>query len=299
MVEIIDLLQGAPVLAPAAPLSLAMGNFDGVHIGHRALISAAVGLASEEGLLSAVWTFDRNPSGAPVISTHAEKAEIAAALGVRYLIRCRFEEVRGLDAESFVGDILIRRLGVRAAVCGFNHRFGKNGAGTPDLLCRVMRESGGDCRIIDPVYYAGQPVSSSRIRAALAEGKIEAVNAMLGRRFRVCGEVIHGNEIGRTLGFPTLNQRLDPDRAALPDGVYVTRCMGMPSVTNIGSRPTVTASGQVFCETHIIGFDDDLYGKQLEVEFLARIRPERKFASIGELADQLKRDIERAVNFKE
>ena len=270
MVEIIDLLQGAPVPYPEAPLSLAMGNFDGVHLGHRALIAEAVAVAAAERMLPAVWSFDRNPSGAPELSSVDEKAEICAALGARYLIRCPFDEVRRTDAEDFLRGLLIGRLGVRAAVCGFNHRFGKNGAGTPDLLGRVMEEIGGLCRIVRAVELDGSPISSSRIRAALAEGDVESANVMLGRRY--------------SLSAP---------------GVYVTECMGIRSVTNVGRRPTVTDSGEPVLETHIIGYEGDLYGQTLEVAFLRRIRPEIKFASLGELADQLKRDVEFAVNFKE
>lgn len=299
MVEIIDLLQGAPVPYPEAPLSLAMGNFDGVHLGHRALIAEAVAVAAAERMLPAVWSFDRNPSGAPELSSVDEKAEICAALGARYLIRCPFDEVRRTDAEDFLRGLLIGRLGVRAAVCGFNHRFGKNGAGTPDLLGRVMEEIGGLCRIVRAVELDGSPISSSRIRAALAEGDVESANVMLGRRYSLSGEITHGNEIGRTLGFPTVNQRPDPVRAPIAPGVYVTECMGIRSVTNVGRRPTVTDSGEPVLETHIIGYEGDLYGQTLEVAFLRRIRPEIKFASLGELADQLKRDVEFAVNFKE
>ncbi|MBQ3100180.1 MAG: riboflavin biosynthesis protein RibF [Clostridia bacterium] len=299
MVEIFDLLQGAPALTPAAPLSLAMGNFDGVHLGHRALISEAVAAANEMGLLPAVWTFDRNPSGAPEISTPSEKAELCAALGVRYLIRCPFDGVRGTEAADFVNELLIGRLKVRAAVCGFNHRFGKNGAGDSDLLRRLMTESGGVCRVIEPVYYGGEPVSSSRIRSALAEGGVESANAMLGRRFSLSGEVTHGNEIGRTLGFPTVNIPVSAGAARLLSGVFVTRCMGLPAVSNVGSRPTVTDSSEIVCETHIIGYGGDLYGRTLKVEFLSRIRPEIKFASLDGLIAQLKSDVDFAINFKE
>ena len=298
MVEIVDLLQGAPVLEPEAPLSLAMGNFDGVHLGHRALIAEACAMAGSE-LLPAVWTFDRNPSGAPEISPPDEKARLCATLGVRYLIRCPFDGVRDTDAVDFVRELLIKRLGVRAAVCGFNHRFGKNGAGTPDLLCRVMGEAGGVCRVVGAVEYQGQPISSSRIRAALAGGDIRSANAMLGRRFSLRGEVVHGNEIGRTMGFPTVNMPVFAGCAELLSGVYVTRCLGLPAVSNVGRRPTVTDSQKIVCETHIIGYEGDLYGQTLEVEFLSRIRPEIKFSSIEALSDQLKSDVGFAINFKE
>ena len=298
MVEIIDLLQGAPVSHPEAPLSLAMGNFNGVHLGHRALIEQAVAAAGTDAL-PAVWTFDRNPSGAPELSSAAEKEELCALLGVRYLIRCPFDEVRGMEAADFVRKLLIDRLGVRSVACGFNHRFGKNGAGTPELLCRVMEEIGGSCRIVGAVELGGQPISSSRIRTALAEGDVQTANAMLGRRYSIRGEITHGNEIGRTLGFPTVNQRPCGNRAPICPGVYVTSCMGIRSVTNVGCRPTVTDSGELVFETHIIGFEGDLYGQVLEVEVLCRIRPEIKFASVTELADRLQCDIDFAINFKE
>lgn len=296
MVEIFDLLQGAPVMAPAAPLSLALGNFDGVHLGHRELLSKAKQAADNKGLLAAVWTFDRSPSGAPEIMGARDKAELFAELGMRYLIRCSFEAVRGMEPALFVRQILVERLGVRIAICGFNHRFGYRGSGGPELLRREMEAAGGECITVGAVEFGGEAVSSSRIREALAEGDIPLANAMLARRFCLKSEVIHGNEIGRTLGFPTLNQRFAPGAAVPKKGVYITRCLGRPSVSNVGTRPTVTDSAEVFCETHVIGLDSYLYGETVTVEFLQFLRPERKFESLDALGDQLRRDIESAVN---
>ncbi len=295
MVEIFDLSQGAPAIAPAAPLSLALGNFDGVHLGHRALLEEAKRAADGIGGLCAVWTFDRNPSGAPEISSPDEKAELFAELGVRYLIRCSFDEVRSIEPEAFVRDILIARLGVKVAVCGFNHRFGHRGSGDPSLLVREMERAGGRCVTVGAVDFEGDAVSSSRIREALANGDMRRANAMLARPFRLRAEVTHGNEIGRTLGFPTINQRFDPRGAVLRLGVYATRCMGYPSVSNVGTRPTVTDSREIVCETHIIGFDGRLYGDTVTVEFLDFLRPERKFESLDALRDQLRLDIEKAI----
>lgn len=294
MLEITDLSQGAPVIAPAAPLSLALGSFDGVHIGHRALLEETKRAAAEKGLLCAVWTFDCNPSGAAGISSDKEKERLFASLGMRYMIRCPFEEVRRLPPEEFVRSILAERLGVGVAVCGFNHRFGHMGAGDPDLLTREMAKTGAETRIVDPVMYKGKAVSSSRIRTALADGDIESANAMLARPFALTAPVIHGNEIGRTIGFPTVNQHFAPGRAVPKQGVYACRCMGAPAVANIGTRPTVTADGEVVCETHIIGYRGDLYESDVTVEFLAYLRQERKFPSLAELSAQLERDAQRA-----
>ena len=294
MIEIYDFVKGSAVDNPAEPLSLALGSFDGVHVGHRALLEAARTAAAECGAVPAVWTFEKSPSGAPELTPKAEKLRIFAALGMRYAIVCPFEEVKSMPAKEFVSELLIGRLGVRAAVCGFNHRFGRGGAGDAALLERLMRESGGICRIIEPVTYGGAVVSSSRIRTALAEGQVEEAAAMLERPFALCAEVDHGRKLGRRLGFPTVNQRF-PRGHALPGlGVYACRCMGRAAVCNIGTRPTVTDSDEVICETHIIGYDGDLYGKELRVELLSFLRPEQKFASLEELSAQLERDINAA-----
>lgn len=292
MIEIYDFSKGSAVDLPAEPLSLALGSFDGVHLGHRALLDEAVESASALGLAGAAMTFDRNPSGAPTLTSLDEKLALFEAAGLKYAVICRFDRLRELEAEDFVRKVLIERLGARLTVCGFNHRFGKAGGGDPALLERIMRESGGDCRTLPAVLFEGEPVSSSRIRAALSKGDIESASAMLGRPYSICGEVVHGRALGRTLGFPTVNQRLDPERALPARGVYACRCLDRPAVCNIGVRPTVDDSQELLCETHIVGFEGDLYGSPLRVTLLRFLRPEMRFDSLDALRAQLALDIE-------
>lgn len=291
MIEIYDFIKGSAVEIPAEPLSLALGNFDGVHLGHRALLDEAVKAASDTGCAGAVLTFDRNPSGAPALTPTVEKLRLFKKSGLRYAVICPFDGVRHLTAEQFVCDILVGRLGTRIAVCGFNHRFGHRGAGEPELLSRLMEAHGGSCRTVAPVLYGGEPISSSRIRTALAEGNIDDANAMLGRPYSIATEVVHGRALGRKLGFPTINQRFEAGQALPKRGVYSCRCLDMPAVCNVGVRPTVEDSDEVVCETHIIGYEGDLYGKKLRVHFLKFLRGEQRFDSLEALSAQLEKDI--------
>lgn len=282
----------------------ALGCFDGVHIGHEALLRET--LLHAHGRRTAVWTFsDTAPGegfkGAPALTDGADKLSLIAAAGIGEVICEDFSAVRDLSPEEFVRDVLVRRAGIKTAVCGFNFRFGKNAAGTADDLAALMKKYGGDGIAVPPVLAGGAVVSSSGIRRLLSEGDTAAAAEMLGRPFSLCLPVAEGRRFGRKMGFPTINQLLPSGRAYPADGIYCTRTeadgKSYVSVTNIGSCPTVCENGARVCETHIDGFDGDLYGKAVRVFFFKRLRGEIKFSSPCELGEQIAADCAAARSF--
>ena len=290
--KIIDLKSGGEIAATDSPLACAIGNFDGVHIGHRKLIEAAVDYCrAHSGTKCAVFTFESNTSGAPFIVSHEEKLKIFAECGAEIAVTVPFDEVRDMSCEAFVSDVLVGMLNVACAFCGFNFRFGKMGAGNGETLAALMESHGRSAAILPPVNLGGEPVSSTRIRAALAEGDMPLANSLLGRNFGFVSEVLHGKALGATLGFPTANQRIVHGAAVPRHGVYASLCIvdgkKFPAVSNIGVRPSIDSHGETNCETNIIGFSGDLYGREIAVYPLAFIRPERRFSGVAELTAEV------------
>lgn len=290
------------VFLPSPPYArktvTAVGFFDGVHIGHRALLCETVRLAREIGAVPALFTFDVLPckEGAP-LSSLKERLSLFEACGIEAVFISRFEDVASLSPRKFVEDILKKLCGARAAVCGYNFRFGKNAVGTASDLLSLLPQS----RVLDALKKNGVPVSSSRIRALLAEGKVEEAKELLGAPYTLCATVEHGKALGRTLGFPTVNMR--PGELLPKDGVYETRVrVGdalYAGVTDIGHRPTVEGAGERRMETHLIGYTGNLYGQALSVSFVRRMRDELTFESPEALALRLRTDAEEAErNFK-
>ena len=284
---IIDLGTGAAVDMPSVPLSIALGSFDGVHVGHRAIIARAAAIAPQ-GAAPAVWTFAENPFGVPCLTSPEEKLGLLAECGAKYAIVCKFDEVASLAPEEFVDQLI--GFGAVALTCGFNYTFGAGKSGDADTLVRLCGERGLRCAVVDRVDVGGERVSSTRIRELIAAGAVDKAAELLGRPYSVTAPVEHGNKLGRTIGFPTINQHISADRAIPGRGVYASRCMDMPAVTNVGVRPTVTDDGEVVCETHIIGDCGDLYGKIVTVRLLRFLRDERKFKSLEALKPQLQID---------
>jgi len=290
----------------SSPLSVALGNFDGVHIGHAGLIGCAVEYAGKTGIRSAVWTFADgagvlpNKPGVKCITGTEEKLALIASLGVDYVILEDFGSVRNLSPEQFVRGILKKQCRAAAAVCGFNFRFGIGGSGDSEALRLLMAPQ--DCIVVPPVYLDGEPVSSSSIRARIEAGDMETAARLLGRRFSVSGPVVHGKELGRTIGIPTINQNF-PDGQIVPkSGIYA--CLAeidgkkYPGVTNVGIRPTIVGdSHRINCETHIIGFEGWLYDQLVTVHFYHRLRDEMKFADIEALRQQIGCDIAAAAEY--
>ena len=281
---------------------IALGFFDGVHLGHGALMKKAVQRAKELGVGSAAFTFDRQPRGAvtgsqvPLINSADDRCKLICDLyGVDEVITAHFDDtMRTMPWEMFVEDRLVEHLGACHLVVGDDHRFGYKGEGTPDKLQRKCREMGIGCDVIEQVEVQGERVSSSVIRTMITEGDMEKAVAFLGHPHLLSAEVKHGRALGRTIGVPTINLTV-PEGVAVPAfGVYATKVKvnggEYIGVTNVGVRPTVGESSIVTVEPFLLDFSGDLYGSQAEVSFYARVRAEKKFTSLEELRLQIKRD---------
>lgn len=280
----------------------ALGTFDGVHIGHRAVIKKALGL----GLPVVVVTSKQNPrqlisgdSGRILSESLCDKA--FEALGVSGVVRLDFEDIRGLSPESYL-DMLCENLGAKGFASGYNFRFGKGASGNVDTLRSYTNERSLLCSVCESVELDGKAVSSTRIRQALQEGNIIAAQKLLGRPYSIDFEVVHGEKRGRQMGFPTINQPY-PESFTLPRfGVYaaVAEIDGVryPAVTNIGVKPTFGCD-KVIAETNICGFEKEIYGKTPIITLVDFIRCETKFESVDELMMQIAKDKEIAIGIIE
>jgi riboflavin kinase / FMN adenylyltransferase len=290
-----DALRGAVV---------AMGNFDGVHRGHRAVIAVALDRAKSLGKPAAALTFEPHPRiffnpGEPLfrLTDEAAKLRLLASSGLDGAIVLTFDAaLASLTAEEFVRRILVERFGVSGAVIGFNFHFGKNRAGSPDFLAAQGRKYGFAVDVVPPFELNGRPVSSGPIRAALAEGRLADAAALLGFPWFVSGEVIHGDKRGRELGFPTANLRLDA-ACGLRHGVYAVRVAHggrhYDGVANFGRRPMFD-TGAVLLEVFLFDFAGDLYGQSIDVAFIGWIREEKNFGSVDELKRAMDDDVRAA-----
>ena len=286
---------------------LAAGFFDGVHRGHCAVIRKALSLAKAQGARVWVLTFDvhplkvLNPDDAPsILTATAHKLALLSKMGVDGCIVLQFTaRLAGQAPAAFIGRLVRAVPGLRRIVVGDNWTFGRGGRGTPGLLLALGRRYGFELTVAPSVSWQGVAVSSTRIRNAVAAGKLSEAGRMLGRPFSILGTVIHGQKIGRTLGLPTAN--LDPhNEVRPPKGVYVAlarvSCGWYWGVVNLGLRPTVNplGKGAFSLELHLPGVRRNLYGDDAEVFFMARLRAERTFEGLDALKAQIGRDIERA-----
>ena len=288
------------VLTPQGSVAC-IGAFDGLHLGHRALVGRAVARARELGVPAVALGFEPLPrelfaNGAKpprLMLPHAKLAGLCA-LGCDRVGLLRFNRrLAAMPAEDFVRNVLVGRLAVREVWVGPQFRFGKGRGGDIDLLQAMGREAGFSAHAIAPVLVDGERVSSTRIRGALVEGHFDAAARLLGRPYSVGGRVVHGRQLGRTLGYPTANLRFGNKTPALR-GIYATLVHGVsdapwPSVSSFGTRPTVFGT-EPLLEAHLFDFDGDLYGRRIEVEFVARLRAEEKFPDLPSLVAQMRRD---------
>ena len=290
------------------PTVVALGSFDSMHLGHQRLIAGDVTAAKQLGLLSVVFTFKDLPlnviSGRTVVKnvlTQEEKQEAIERLGVDILVNVDFDRnMQGMSAKNFVSDILKEKLNCSVAVCGYNYSFGYMGYGNPDILNSLGLQYGFETLIMNEFKINGTTVSSTYIRKLLEEEKVSEYKEFTGRRYSISGKVIEGNHIGNRMGYPTVNLN-QSDSMSLPlNGVYATYIFidgpRYEGVTNVGNKPTVGTYGKN-AETHIFGFQGDLYGKDIKVEFLEFMRPEQKFESIEELEQQISRDCGNAKTY--
>lgn len=299
MIDLTDLKTGKEA-APKDPAVFALGNFDGVHLGHAKVLRKTADSARSSGIRSAAWFFKDNPRpGTTTLTSPEEKTALFASYGIELCGAEDFSAVKDLPPEEFVGDYL-PSLGCRGVVCGFNFRFGKGAAGDTALLEKLCRERGMSFERVPPVKVGGAVVSSTAIREAIEKGDLDAAASMLGRFYSLSAPVTHGRTLGTKFGFPTINQRFEEGRTVPRHGVYFTLtrigCRIFHSVSNVGSRPTV---GGRACrlETHIIGFEGDLYGTEPTVSFVKFRRPEESFDSEGDLIEAIKADKDAAVEF--
>jgi riboflavin kinase/FMN adenylyltransferase len=282
-----------------------IGNFDGVHLGHRHILEAVVARARETGRPSIAITFEPHPLSvlrpdrAPRrLQTLHQKEEAIEALGVENLLVIPFtRDFSLIEPEEFVRSVLEERLAVSELLLGSHFAFGRGKRGDLALLTRMGPECSYVASGVEEVFFEGEPVSSTRIRTAIARGDVERANAMLGREYELDGLVAKGDKVGRKIGYPTVN--LEPENELHPaDGVYVTqihiRSFGrrFDCVTNIGRRPTVYEDYATTIETYVLDFSSDVYGEKVRLFFFDRLREERKFPSVTDLSEQIGRDIQ-------
>jgi len=302
--------------------SVALGFFDGLHMGHRELIGRCVKDAKSNNRKSAVFTFREPPTnimtGKPVIKrllTPEGKIAGLEELGVDYVFDFDFRDgFRAMPPETFANDLIAKTFNAKSVYCGFNFRFGKNASGDSSALIDLGEQLGFSVHVLEPVWiaadgstvkpasgaaerfppaHAAAPdiVSSTLIRSRIAAGRVDAAEEMLMRPYTLSGTVTEGKKLGHVLGFPTANFPLNPAMACPAFGVYITRTLldnaSLPSVTNIGINPTTDENTQALVETHILNFDANIYGKKIDVEFLHMLRPEKKFGGLEELKNAI------------
>jgi len=285
------------------PAVVALGMFAGIHLGHRALIGQTVTEANRLGAKPVVFTFLNHPmevlgGGVRLLSSIPERDDLLRALGAEEVYSVAFtRELAALSAEQFV-DLLLERWDVRSLVVGYNYTCGVRGAGTPETLTKIGKVRGFSVLVVPPVLLEGSAVSSTRVREALEQGDVELAQRMLKRRYTLAGMVIENRRIGRRIGFPTANIAPETNRVIPKDGVYSTiACVNgadYRAVTNIGTNPTVHGD-HLSIETHMIDFDQDIYGERLTVAFQKYLRGELMFSSLDELKEQIRLDIARAA----
>lgn len=296
--------RDSAAVIPKKPRAVALGIFDGVHIGHRAVILRAAGVEIPNAghVTSAVFTFTQPPWALPKDSawelvSREQKETVLEGLGVEEWIQIDFNAIRNFTPEEFVRDFLHEKLDARRVCCGFNYHFGKNGAGNAETLTKLCDPLGIEVEVVPAVMVDGQPVSASRIRRLIESGEVEEAAKLLGRPFTIDFEVVGGRKLGRLLGTPTINQPLPAHFVRPRYGVYATSVevdgRVTHGVTNVGIRPTVGSDGPL-AETWIAGFDGDLYGRRVPVSLIKFLRPEQKFASVEDLQKQILKDAKEA-----
>ncbi len=286
----------------------ALGLFDGVHLGHQRVLSAAV-QCRKDGLISSAFTFDtetfpkKHGKAFEFLYTEEHKRRLFEAMGIEAVYTGRFSDMAEMDGESFCRDILKGKLKAKRVFCGSDFRFGRNAAWGFKELEKFGERFGFEVHCVEPVCAGGAEVSSSRVREYLSAGKPEKAEELLGRPYEISGEAVHGKALGRTMKFPTVNQIFKKGQLVPAKGVYLSKTETPEgtyfSVTNIGVKPTVSDRNIPLSETHLLDFEGDLYGKYCVTKLLRFIRPEKKFESITALQRQISKDTETARRLAE
>ena len=298
--------RGVPHADERVPCALTIGNFDGVHRGHAALLARVVGAARERGLVAAVMTFEPHPreffapAQAPArVANIRDKLEALRAAGIeRVYIEHFNRRFASLTAEQFIDDVLVAACRMKWLMVGDDFRFGARRAGDLALLRARAAAGGYVVEQLPAVLDGSERVSSSAVRAALGAGDLERAQQLLGRPYTISGRVLHGAKLGRTIGYPTLNLRIAHKRPAV-HGVFAVKVHGIddrawPGVASVGLRPTVDDTGRWLLEVHLFDFARQVYGKLVRVEFLAKLRDEEKYGTLDELTAAIARDAQRA-----
>lgn len=280
--------------------AVSLGKFDGLHLGHRKLFEA-IKKEKKNGLTAVVFSFLLPPGSllenkeVTLIYTEEEKKALLEELGMDVLVSYPFDKVSlSMEPEEFIEEILVKKLDAKLIAVGSDFRFGHNRSGDVALLEKMAQKYGYQLEVFEKVTLEGDIVSSTRIREALTEGKMELAARLLGEPYSITGEVVHGRKLGRTIGMPTINIELSKEKALPPNGVYasLTEIDGKDyaGVTNIGVKPTVGAESFRLAETYIFDYSGNLYGKELKTNLYAFERSEQKFSSIEELKAQMEQD---------
>jgi riboflavin kinase/FMN adenylyltransferase len=306
--------RGLPNAASRAPCALTIGNFDGVHLGHQALLAQVRAAATKLGIDAAVMTFEPHPreffaqlAGDPLkapnrIANLRDKLQSLNDAGIDRVIVEHFNaHFAALSPQDFIEKVLVQGLHVKWLMVGEDFCFGAKRAGNLAMLIEAGKRYGFEVHALPTVTNSGNRVSSSGVRDALAQGDFHQAAQLLGHPYAMSGHVAHGNKLGRTIGFPTMNLRVTHKRPAL-SGIFVVQVHGLsdqplPGVASLGMRPTVDDSGRVLLETYVFNYSQQCYGKLIRVEFLKKLRDEEKYTDLPTLTDAIARDVENARAF--
>jgi riboflavin kinase/FMN adenylyltransferase len=298
--------RGVPTPSERVPCALTIGNFDGVHRGHQALLQQVVAAAKARSITSAVMTFEPHPreffapQAAPArVANLRDKITALRACGIERVFVMHFNRsLASMSAEAFIDDVLVRGCDTRWLAVGDDFRFGSRRAGDVALLRARADRGGYEVAQLATVTEGAERVSSSSVRAALLEGDLQQAQRLLGRPYSISGRVLHGAKLGRTIGFPTLNLRIAHKRPAV-HGVFAVRVFGIddrawPGVASVGLRPTISQSGRWLLEVHLFDFAESIYGRLVRVEFVQRLRDEEKFGTLDQLTEAIRNDAAQA-----
>ena len=298
-----------PPASAAQPTALTVGNFDGVHLGHRAMVDRVARIARERGLSACVMTFEPHPreffapDQAPTrLTSLREKLELLAGLGVEQTLVCRFDfDFARITAEEFVERIVVRGLGARYVLVGDDFRFGARRGGDFDLLAAEARRHGFEAERMPSVEVDGVRASSTEVRTRLAAGDMDGAARLLGRPYSITGRVVQGDRLGRELGFPTANVRMQHNRPPVM-GIFAVEVAGLggdplPGAASLGLRPTVHSGARPVLEVHLLDFSGDIYGRRVQVRFLKKLRDEEKYPDLAALTAAIARDVEEVKRY--
>jgi len=301
-----QIFRGVPAPSEQVPCALTIGNFDGVHRGHQALLQHVVAAARKRSIVPAVMTFEPHPREffapheAPArVANLRDKIEALQACGIKRVFVMHFNRrFASMSAEAFIDDVLIRGCNTRWLAVGDDFRFGSRRSGDVALLRAHAGRGGYEVAQLATVTEGTERVSSSAVRAALLAGDLQQAQRLLGRPYSISGRVLHGAKLGRTIGFPTLNLRIAHKRPAV-HGVFAVRVFGIekkawPGVASVGLRPTVEHSGRWLLEVHLFDFAESIYGRMVRVEFVQRLRDEEKYGTLDQLTEAIRNDAAQA-----